>query len=55
VTGRTAHPLSPRERLAAALVTGPLGHLYAGLVDLAVLAARIAWARARRRPLPPVS
>jgi hypothetical protein len=44
------HPLSRADRIAAAIVTGPLGHLYAGLVDLVVIAARQAWARARRRP-----
>jgi hypothetical protein len=36
-------------RLAAWLVTGPLGHLVAGIVDWAVLAARFAYARARGR------
>jgi hypothetical protein len=49
VTRREPHPLSRRDRIAAAIVTGPLGHLYAGLADLAVLGARLAWARARRR------
>jgi hypothetical protein len=44
---RGAHPLSAGERIAAAVVTGPLGHLYAGLADWAVLLARLAWARAR--------
>jgi hypothetical protein len=42
------HPLSRRERIAAALVTGPAGHLYAGVADWAVLLARFGWARARR-------
>jgi hypothetical protein len=52
VTRRRRHPLSRRDRIAAAIVTGPLGHLYAGLADLAVIAARHAWARARRRAAP---
>jgi hypothetical protein len=42
--------LTARERAAARLVTGPLAHLYAGLVDWVVLLARWQWARARRRP-----
>jgi hypothetical protein len=49
VTRREPHPLSRRDRIAAAIVTGPLGHLYAGLADLAVFAASRALARARRR------
>jgi hypothetical protein len=36
-----------RARLAAWLVTGPLGHLLAGLVDWVVLLARLL--RSRRR------
>jgi hypothetical protein len=40
------------DRIAAAIVTGPLGHLYAALADLAAFAARNAWARARRRAAP---
>jgi hypothetical protein len=36
------------ERAAAWVVTGPLGHLVAGLADWAVLLGRLAWARARR-------
>jgi hypothetical protein len=35
-------------RLAAWLVTGPLGHLWAGLADWAELLARWAWSRVRR-------
>jgi hypothetical protein len=35
-------------RLAAWLVTGPLGHLAAGLADWAELLARAAWSRLRR-------
>jgi hypothetical protein len=38
-------------RLAAWIVTGPLGHLYGGLADWATLLARYAWARARGRDL----
>jgi hypothetical protein len=36
-----------RSRLAAWLVTGPLGHLVAGVVDWLALLARWAWSRAR--------
>jgi hypothetical protein len=36
-----------RSRLAAWLVTGPLGHLWGGLADWAELLAR--WARSRVR------
>ena len=36
-------------RLTAWLVTGPLGHLAAGVIDWAVLAARYVHARARGR------
>ncbi len=34
-------------RIAAWVVTGPLGHLYGGAADWATLVARFAWARAR--------
>jgi len=34
-------------RLAAWLVTGPLGHFVAGVVDWLALLARWAWSRAR--------
>jgi hypothetical protein len=37
-----------RTRLAAWLVTGPLGHLAAGIADWAELLARWLWSRARR-------
>jgi hypothetical protein len=38
-------------RLAAWLVTGPLGHLAAGIADWAELLARWLWSRGRgRRP-----
>jgi hypothetical protein len=36
-------------RTAAWLVTGPVGHLVAGVVDWAILFSRYAWARARGR------
>jgi len=34
-------------RIAAWLVTGPLGHAVAGVVDWAALLGRLAWARVR--------
>jgi hypothetical protein len=37
-----------RSRLAAWLVTGPLGHLLAGVADWLALLARWAWSRVRR-------
>jgi hypothetical protein len=37
-----------RSRLAAWLVTGPAGHLWAGLADWAALLARLLRSRARR-------
>jgi hypothetical protein len=37
-----------RTRLAAWLVTGPLGHLWGGLADWATLLARAARGRIRR-------
>jgi hypothetical protein len=40
----------PTTVLAAWLVTGPLGHLWSGLID--VLALARAWARARIRARP---
>jgi hypothetical protein len=43
--------LRPADRLLAWLVTGPIGHLIAGLTDCAVLVGRLAWARIRRRIL----
>ena len=39
----------PPERLAAWLVTGPLGHLYSVVADLAVYFARFVVGRAKRR------
>jgi len=41
-----------RVRIAAWLVTGPLGHLWAGACDWVELLARYWWARARGRPAP---
>jgi len=41
--------LPARTRLAAWLVTGPLGHLYGGVADWAGLLRRYALARARGR------
>jgi hypothetical protein len=38
-------------RLAAWLVTGPLGHLAAGAIDWFVLAGRVLRARVRGRPV----
>jgi hypothetical protein len=38
-----------RSRFAAWWVTGPLGHLVAGVADWCELLARYAWARARGR------
>jgi hypothetical protein len=37
-----------RSRLAAWLVTGPLGHLVAGVLDWAELLGRWFWSRLRR-------
>ena len=45
----TGFRLPPHVRLAAWVVTGPVGHLYAGVLDWAALLARSWWARARRR------
>ena len=42
-----AKPRPPHVVVAAWLATGPLGHLYAGIVDWAVLLARLARARLR--------
>ncbi|HVS28085.1 MAG TPA: hypothetical protein VHE14_00920 [Solirubrobacteraceae bacterium] len=38
-------------RFVSWLLTGPIGHLVAGMIDWAVALSRYAWARARgRRP-----
>jgi hypothetical protein len=39
----------PRERLAAWLVTGPLGHLYGTLADIVLLWTRWGVSRVRAR------
>ncbi|MGZ4202996.1 MAG: hypothetical protein ACXVRH_13160 [Thermoleophilaceae bacterium] len=46
---RLPAPRGPLERALAWLFTGPLGHLYGLLADLAVLWARFAGLRLRRR------
>jgi hypothetical protein len=46
-----ARPLPLRDRFQAWLVTGPVGHLYAGVADWLSLLARYAWARARGREI----
>jgi len=40
-------PRPPHAVVAAWLATGPLGHLYAGVLDWVVVLARLARARAR--------
>jgi len=40
-------PRQPREVVAAWIVTGPLGHLYAGVVDWLELLVRLARVRGR--------
>jgi hypothetical protein len=39
--------VNARGRAAAWIVTGPLGHLWSVIADLAVLFARYAWRRLR--------
>jgi hypothetical protein len=48
----TRFSFPPHVRVAAWVVTGPVGHLCAGVVDWAALLARHWWARARRREPP---
>jgi hypothetical protein len=43
--------MSLRDRAAARIVTGPVGHLVAGLADWVELLARYLWARARGRDI----
>ncbi|MSW84262.1 MAG: hypothetical protein F2832_05890 [Actinobacteria bacterium] len=43
------HRLPLATRLAAWIVTGPLGHLYGGVADWLGLAAKVTRARARGR------
>jgi hypothetical protein len=45
----TLRVVKPRDRLAAWLVTGPLGHLWSAVADIVVLWTRYLWARARGR------
>jgi hypothetical protein len=40
---------TPARRLAAWLVTGPVGHLYGGVADVAAWVLRRQWARIRGR------
>jgi hypothetical protein len=42
-------PLPLRVRVAAWVVTGPLGHLWGGVCDWAELLVRYGWARVRGR------
>jgi hypothetical protein len=44
-----ARRLSPSTRALAWIYTGPLGHLYGGLVDWVLLLWRLALARVRTR------
>jgi hypothetical protein len=46
-----SHRLRPHERALAWLITGPVGHLVAGVIDLLAMIARLLWARARGREL----
>jgi hypothetical protein len=46
---RTIASGAVRGRVATWLCTGPVGHLYAGVADWAVLLARWSWARLRGR------
>jgi hypothetical protein len=41
--------VTPRDRLAAWLITGPVGHLWSALADIAAAWTRYAWARIRGR------
>jgi hypothetical protein len=46
---RGRHPLPLRTRMAAWIVTGPVGHLYGGVADWAELLLRYALSAARSR------
>ncbi|MGH2761625.1 MAG: hypothetical protein ACRDL4_15285 [Thermoleophilaceae bacterium] len=50
-TERLVHPSFREGALAAWLVTGPLGHLWSALADLAVVWTRYLAARAAQRML----
>jgi hypothetical protein len=41
--------MAPHRRAAAWFVTGPAGHLYAGVADVSVMLTRYWYARARGR------
>jgi len=43
-----------RDRIAARVVTGPVGHLVAGVADWAQLLARYVWAHARGKEIEPL-
>jgi hypothetical protein len=43
--------LRPDERVLAWVITGPIGHFLAGLIDATTLLIRLGWARARGREL----
>jgi hypothetical protein len=48
--GAVSRPALPlHTRLAAWVVTGPVGHLWAGVVDWLVVLGRVVWARVRGR------
>jgi hypothetical protein len=44
---RMRRPRPPHVVALAWIVTGPVGHLYAGVLDWAQVLAQLAWARAR--------
>jgi hypothetical protein len=44
--------VTPTDRLAAWLVTGPVGHFWSAAADITLLWVRYGWARATRRPPP---
>jgi hypothetical protein len=46
--------MSLRDRVAARIVTGPVGHLVAGIADWAQLLVRHLRARARGRDIDPL-
>jgi hypothetical protein len=41
--------VNPRDRLAAWLVTGPLGHLWSAVADIVVVWTKYLWSRAKGR------
>ena len=49
--GRPVLRMHRRDRVLAWLVTGPIGHLLAGIADLGLALLRIAWARLRGRAI----